>query len=390
MGTKILLSLGMGVDSVGILTRWLTEPSSRDFDLSDLICVTAMTGDEFDATRRLMETHVLPLMREFSIRYVQIARAGQADEAGYDVLDDSTQPQRMHMAGRWRLSDELRAAGTVPTYAHGKRLCSWRAKGSVLDRWRADHLPGEHFIHVIGFSAEETWCMERDIASYTSSNREPWFPLADWAWTRDVTAGYLHERFGEWWSRSCCVYCPFQNNKASVPELVTRWRVEPQAAAAALVIEHRALALNPRTPLFSSGTAAELAVANHLDEAISLFHDRLASTAWAVYDVRRVYHARKGDPARKGPAWRSVVQCTRGTRKRVHVDLARLAARMGARTVTDRHGITRAELIPLTQRYPAPERMLVAGPSGVVDKERPGFAAAWNALVTAPQLDLFA
>ncbi|GAB3977554.1 hypothetical protein GCM10029978_067580 [Actinoallomurus acanthiterrae] len=109
--------------------------------------------------------------------------------------------------------------------------------------------------------------------------------------------------------------------------MVARWRVEPQAAAAALVIEHRALALNPRTPLFSSGTAAELAVANHLDEAISLFHDRLASTAWAVYDVRRIYHARKGDQARKGPAWRSVVQCTRGTRKRIHADLARLTER---------------------------------------------------------------
>lgn len=31
----------------GPTLRWLTDPSSRDFDLSDLVVVTATTRDEF-------------------------------------------------------------------------------------------------------------------------------------------------------------------------------------------------------------------------------------------------------------------------------------------------------------------------------------------------------
>ena len=45
-----VLSYGLGLDSTAVLLRWLTDPSSRDFDLSDLVVITAMTGDEFSAT----------------------------------------------------------------------------------------------------------------------------------------------------------------------------------------------------------------------------------------------------------------------------------------------------------------------------------------------------
>lgn len=31
-----VLSYGLGLDSTAVLLRWLTDPSSRDFDLSDL------------------------------------------------------------------------------------------------------------------------------------------------------------------------------------------------------------------------------------------------------------------------------------------------------------------------------------------------------------------
>jgi hypothetical protein len=36
---------GMGVDSAALLTRWLLDPACRNFDLADLVVVTAMTGD---------------------------------------------------------------------------------------------------------------------------------------------------------------------------------------------------------------------------------------------------------------------------------------------------------------------------------------------------------
>jgi len=32
-----VLSFGLGADSTAVLLRWLIEPSSRDFDLADLV-----------------------------------------------------------------------------------------------------------------------------------------------------------------------------------------------------------------------------------------------------------------------------------------------------------------------------------------------------------------
>ncbi|WNV83094.1 hypothetical protein [Umezawaea sp. Da 62-37] len=47
---RVVLNLGLGRDSVAILARWLTDPSSRDFDLSELAVITGMTGQEWPAT----------------------------------------------------------------------------------------------------------------------------------------------------------------------------------------------------------------------------------------------------------------------------------------------------------------------------------------------------
>lgn len=67
------LNLGMGVDSVSILVRWLLEPGTRDFDVNQLTVVTAQTGDEYRTTETAMNDFVLPLLREHEVRYTQIA-----------------------------------------------------------------------------------------------------------------------------------------------------------------------------------------------------------------------------------------------------------------------------------------------------------------------------
>lgn len=41
--------------TVPIVARWLTEPSSRDFDLNALAVITGMTGQEWPATRSLVD-----------------------------------------------------------------------------------------------------------------------------------------------------------------------------------------------------------------------------------------------------------------------------------------------------------------------------------------------
>lgn len=112
----VVMSYGMGVDSTAILLRWLTDPSSRDFDLADLIVVTAHTGDEFDTTLRDVEEVVLPELRRHAVRFVQVGRTQRKTTTkgeGVAVLDDSTNPQKLYAAA-YRLSDEMLSAGTLP------------------------------------------------------------------------------------------------------------------------------------------------------------------------------------------------------------------------------------------------------------------------------------
>jgi hypothetical protein len=75
---RVVLSYGMGADSTALLLRWVHEPATRPCELADLLVITAMTGDEWPVTGHLVTRHLLPLLREHGIRWVQVARAGAA------------------------------------------------------------------------------------------------------------------------------------------------------------------------------------------------------------------------------------------------------------------------------------------------------------------------
>jgi len=377
----VALSFGMGLDSASILARWLVEPETRDFPLDRLTVVTAMTGDEPDITRRLMEQHLLPLMRAAEVRFVQISRAAQA--GGYVVLDDSREPQRMIMRGPWRLSDELKTSGTVPQVAAKRRLCSWRAKGSVLDAWYADEYQGHPFRHVIGFAAEEVRRAVRD-QSYTTACRQPEYPLInDWGWDREQCDRFLYSLFNQRWSRSACGYCPFAGSRAGLPELVERWRAEPEIGADALALEYTALALNPRSRLFGSRSAQDVVRLHGLCEVQRRFEYRLErpEQMWSLYDVRRIVHPRRDDPTRKGATWRSVRIGYTGARGDVEEAARWHAHKAGASASADGYGITRAEIVPRGPSFPALERTLAVAPAGALAKQRTAFESWWERLV---------
>src|SRR4051812_23214510 len=102
----IILSYGMGVDSTAILLRWIAEPETRDFPLSRLTVLTAMTGDEFPETGELVRGDILPLLRDAGVRYVQIARRSAAQADGVATLSDTRYPFEVHLEGAgWKLSD---------------------------------------------------------------------------------------------------------------------------------------------------------------------------------------------------------------------------------------------------------------------------------------------
>lgn len=374
--------LGMGIDSAAIALRWSQEPESYEFgDMSDLVFVVAMTGDEYDATRRLMKKHLLPRFRDNGWRLVQISRAGQA--GGYVVLDDSRAPRRMIMRGPWRLSDELAAAATIPQLSH--RWCSAHAKSEPLDAWTRDEFGARPHISVMGYAAEETRRAARD-AKYASDLRIPAYPLLPWGWDRERCDHYIHEAVGERWVRSACGYCPYAATARGLPALVARWRAEPHLAAQALSLEYSALALNDRMPLFGRLSAFDLARQYGLADALALHEQHLTAAEWSVYDVRRIVFPRRDHPGEKGMVWRSVRRARVGSRSRMTAELQRRAAEVGASVDVADNGARRAVLIArCPNQYPAVERTLALAPAGATEKQRKHFERHWRALTARDQ-----
>jgi hypothetical protein len=316
MGIPVILSYGMGVDSSAILARWLLEPESRDFDLDDLVVITAMTGDEFPKTGELVERHILPLLRENRVRYVQVARAGRLQTDGTTVLDDSRNPTRLYIQGAYKLSDENRTQGVLPI-AGGTRKCSIHAKGWPLDASinaileGARFSPGDYiphlgrgakytsrdFRHVIGFNAEETARAAKDeLASVGRfDGRQSWYPLiTDWGWGRKACEDYLAASFGEPWAKSCCTYCPFIKDTS---RHVERLAASPEVAQLALALEYSAMALNANSALFPkswrrgerwTGTSLRsLVEAAGEYPILKRFNAYLRTVPWAIYHVER-------------------------------------------------------------------------------------------------------
>ncbi|WP_309115994.1 hypothetical protein [Saccharothrix sp.] len=390
---QVVLSLGMGVDSVALLVRWILNATLRGFPLSALTVVTAMTGEEHDRTREYMERYLLPLMRKHRIRYVQICRAGQKRKHGYVVLSDTRRPDRMHMIGPWRLSYEMKAGGTLPSVRKGRRWCSDRAKGDPIDWWVRDNMqPG--YIHVTGYAAEEGRRAARDAEARLEKEGEgktvpclAWYPLMDWGMNRSDASKYLKQVFklaeGEEWPRSCCTWCPFSGIAGSRAELVARWRAQPEVAAFGLELEYTALALNENIGLFGTGrTAFDVALEEGLDHVVDIALARIeAHESWDVLEIRRLFTAKDDDPSKKGSPFRSVRAIRTGTRRDL---LDWMRANLVAELEVDhRYGIIRAWTRRRAPKgksvvYPAAEHLHVLVPTGVDDKERSSFARRWN------------
>jgi len=165
---------------------------------SDYICgeleIIAVTGDEYRSTIDAANAHLVPMLRAHGIRFLQVARGGQSTHDGYDILADSTRPTELVPRGAWHLGEEMEKALTVPQIVSGRRLCSYRAKGEVLDSVIADEISAgrvaQDFRHAVAFAAEEGWRADRD-SSYTTNARRPWYPLIDMCRDRNWCASYL-------------------------------------------------------------------------------------------------------------------------------------------------------------------------------------------------------
>lgn len=404
---KTVLSFGMGVESSALLLRWLEQPESRDFDLrEDLIVVTAQTGDEYPDTKALVERHLLPRMRAHHVRYVQVARAGHLEADGIIILDDTREPREVFIEGAYKLSQELRAAGTVPQFS-GEHRCSLKFKAWVIETWLRLEMADESYRHAFGYNAEEQRRIEKSEDCFAASEpvrmafgfnceegkrinkaqqydtawRRGWYPVAEIGWKRSDCLRYLRETTGEDWEKSACVFCPFNALKT---DGVARLHKFPREVAGALLLEHQSLALNPRGTLYRDRTLHSIVEQDNNFAALAEFERSLAASVHALYRVRRIYKA-------PGQADRAVEKLGEGTRAEMR---GQFAALTGSLKVQMAHGISYGyvrERIP--EHYPTVEEFYVVAPAVVESKARHGlawFEERWTrTLGETPQQKLF-
>ena len=385
MSIRVVLGYGLGVDSTAILLRWIHEPETRPCDLSELLVITAMTGDEWPESGRLVREHILPLMREHGIRYVQVARHGARKADGITVLSDSSRPGTLHLDGDYRLSDEMNASGTVPQVG-GIRKCSMKAKGAVIDEFLARTLEGAPFMHAIGFEANELSRAVRD-ARYNTEQRTGFYPLIGWDWDRAKCEAYITEKTGATWIKSACTFCPFAlANKAGQARVKDMYSCEPDSGVGALVMEYRSLCLNPNQGLIKEGSLLQLLIGTRRHNTVlRAWGQRMRSLEWRVYEVRRVALPTANDPS-KGVWSRSVRSIAAGSREEMDRELAALAASEGAEVETDSLAVSRVHLARRGGTFPAYEHMYVVAPAGAADKEPKAFRTAmarYQALLAA-------
>lgn len=369
---RVVASFGLGLDSTSLIVRWLTDPTSRDFDLSELAVVSAMTGHESLATISAMNRLILPMLAKHSVRFIQVARAQRRTTragAGVVVLDDSRSPSRLYAEGVYTLGDEMLSAATLPQLG-GKRLCSVHAKGDALDPVIARITKGQPYRHAVGFEADERSRSDKDRLHDTDV-RTGWYPLQDWGWTRRDCARYVTETLREDIPKSCCGFCPFAMSSASGREqVVARYRREPQLAADALFLEYVARSINPSQTLIVGSSLADLVTSAGLQDADTLFQSRLATCEWSLYEVRRV--VRPGKDGGRGITARSLHVVANGTRAQM---AEQLAAQPGQRT-RGADGIVRHILRDRAEGNA--DHLFVAAPSGAQSKKRSGFEQWWQ------------
>ncbi|MEU1883508.1 hypothetical protein ABZ470_39895 [Streptosporangium sp. NPDC020072] len=380
---KRLLTYGLGVDSTAILTRWLTEPASRDFPLEDLVVLTAQTGDEWAITKHLVETYMYPMLAEHQVRTVQVARKGPLQEHGVKILADTRTPTVCHTKGAYKLSDEMLAVATVPQLG-GEHRCALKFKGFPLDWWTAQWAGGEPYWHAVGFETTETGRIRKDLATVKKKlpGRIPAYPLHEWGWDRETCHQYLTMHFGVTWEKSACTYCPFAlSSPAGRDHTISRYLDSPEEAMLPLVMEYVSIAVNSRQSLRKQGSLhADLVKTPGSAPLLARFTKHLHDVDWAVYRMRRALLAKSGDMMARGETARSLVTHATGSREQMLAELHRLADKHQGQVqrAGDHHRLWLAERNPY---FPCREDAFIAAPATAIDKTNDRFPQLWDAAV---------
>lgn len=196
--------------------------------------------------------------------------------------------------------------------------------------------------------------------------------MCDWGWTRSDCARFSLASLGELIPKSCCSFCPFAlSSSAGRASSIDRFRREPQDAADALLLEYVARSINPSQTLIVGSSLADLIGSAGLSSVTGIFHARLNSCDWSLYEVRRV--VRPTRTGGRGMIARALDVAATGTRAAM-TEL--LATRPGRRTIGG-DSIVRHVLHDRV-RGDRVDHWFVAAPSGADSKQLNGFEQWWQ------------
>ena len=446
---KTILSWGLGTESSAILARWclswileqgmssvaqhhFARPLAElqpyqlapGFEPENLTVITAQLGSEHEDTTKHCESWVLPLLRLLGIRFLEVAKAGSSVADGVIVLQDTTQPERLHQDGAYRLFDELKAAGVLPSFA-GDHLCALKHKAAVIEEVVAylcdlDDAKPERIRRVFGYNRDEESRINKSELAFTSHNgtrrpqsyrltfgynaeeerriakaklydvafRQGHYPLqkTEWNWGRQDCIGFLKQAFGVDWGRSCCLFCPFAKPDE---ERLTRLRRFPHAVTETLLLEHGSLSMNPRGTLYQKQSFREMLDKEGITDGMAEFEQIIANAPHALFQVRRIYSA-------KGKADRCTEQIQTGNSRDWNRAEMMTAAEELQKIVGGTWRMTRGIryldiLLREEDVYPTRECFYVVAPAWIAAKTRHGLASfnqRWEA-IGRPQLGLF-
>jgi len=437
-GVPVFLSYGLGWDSTCLGLMLLFEPGLRDFALEDFIWITGMTGKEWARTRYLVETFILPLLRDQGVRYIQSARRGYKNKEGIVILSDSIDPQYdwtqcyTDCKGGYNLLQRLIEAGIVPLKANGRRFCSNWFKQFVCDTlvellvgqhprrrligFRADEeqralkdrnygkeqlivTPTEvEFRYLLGFRADEVKRAEQD--QQTSQFREVFeFLLLKWGIKEAECHKYVIDRLKVQWRRSACTFCCFSGQSGSRALMQASFAAQPEAGAEACWLEFVALCMNPTQKLYGKTSVQTLLIRGGNTAAIAQFQALVDNWQhWAVYQVRRVFYFPQPSRKKKKQA-ANTISSTKKPRKpsvpkpramRKTEVLSRAGSQAEAleqlQTLAAAQGLTversdyayRVWVQKRTETGVCTETMWVVCPAVVNAYCRPGFEAKWT------------
>jgi hypothetical protein len=359
-----VLHNGMGFDTAAWLIDYLTNPKQRQFDLQAVIM--SQTGSESVLVKQQMESYIFPLLRNYQIRTVQIARASSSLKDGFVVLDDTTSPTQCFIHPTpdkpyWTLGEEMLISATIPQYSSRSRHCSEKFKIKILEKWHNQYCPGCQ--KIIGFNADE---YHRIVKAKTiHANHQQTFPLYDKGWGRDYIEALVFEFIGSKnFHRSACIFCPFSHISGGAKEIKQRYLIQPDEGAKAAYLEYVALCFNPKQSLSTTGKSMiERGLLSQ--EAIDLLELKLNEAIWRVYEVRRI----RGENI----PYRSIKPLYSGTRQQVELKLHELG-NLGGELKYCEHGIFRYHFEVSENR----EKYLVAAPGNPIAKERSNFQQMWH------------